>query len=101
MPDKDSRHSSVFDDAVKELGFLLNWKDAVKAAEVLEAFRDRHREEVLQEVAEVQEVLREVLAQIRPQGHPGWKLNTCLVTNDQLNRWHQVAETPLIVRQNP
>lgn len=46
------------------------------------------------DTGEVEEALRDVLGQIRPQGHPGWKLNTCLVTNDQLIRWRQVAGLP-------
>ncbi|MDI1453140.1 hypothetical protein ACWDU8_05335 [Streptomyces sp. NPDC003388] len=33
------------------------------------------------------ETLRDVLSNIRPQGHPSWKVNTCLVTNEQLTRW--------------
>lgn len=31
--------------------------------------------------------LRDVLSHIRPQGHPDWELNTCLVSNDQVTKW--------------
>jgi hypothetical protein len=31
--------------------------------------------------------LRDVLNHIRPQGHPSWELNTCLVTNAQVTAW--------------
>ena len=48
----------------------------------------------------VEGALRDVLAQIRPQGHPGWKLNTCLVTDDQVDRWRQVAGLPSIARRD-
>lgn len=34
--------------------------------------------------------LRDVLAHIRPQGHPKWELNTCLVTNAQVATWWAV-----------
>jgi hypothetical protein len=34
--------------------------------------------------------LRDVLAHIRPQGHPTWELNTCLVTNAQVATWWAV-----------
>jgi hypothetical protein len=30
----------------------------------------------------LEDTLRDVLSHIRPQGHPSWELNTCLVTND-------------------
>ncbi|MGW3387360.1 GntR family transcriptional regulator [Streptomyces cinereoruber] len=36
---------------------------------------------------QLEETLREVLGHLRPQGHPGWELNTCLVTNEQLAKW--------------
>ncbi|MFE0773329.1 GntR family transcriptional regulator [Streptomyces sp. NPDC058861] len=36
---------------------------------------------------QLEETLREVLGHLRPQGHPGWKLNTCLVTDEQLAKW--------------
>ncbi|MFD7772051.1 GntR family transcriptional regulator [Streptomyces sp. NPDC059787] len=42
---------------------------------------DADRVEVLEEA------LRDVLGHIRPQGHPRWELNTCLVSNDQLTKW--------------
>ncbi|MEU2354557.1 hypothetical protein ABZ599_16570 [Streptomyces misionensis] len=35
----------------------------------------------------LEDTLRDVLSHIRPQGHPSWELNTCLVTNAQLTRW--------------
>ncbi|MEW2493766.1 winged helix-turn-helix domain-containing protein [Streptomyces nodosus] len=35
----------------------------------------------------LEDTLRDVLSHIRPQGHPGWELNTCLVSNAQLTRW--------------
>jgi DNA-binding transcriptional regulator YhcF (GntR family) len=35
----------------------------------------------------LEETLRDVLSHIRPQGHPSWELNTCLVTNEQVERW--------------
>ncbi|MFI0265708.1 hypothetical protein [Streptomyces luteogriseus] len=41
-------------------------------------------------VAELEATLREVLEQIRPQGHVSWELNTCLVTNEQMVRWCSV-----------
>jgi hypothetical protein len=45
--------------------------------------------------AEALEVaLRDVLSHIRPQGHPGWELNTCLVTNDQLAKWRAALRPP-------
>ncbi|MET9725486.1 winged helix-turn-helix domain-containing protein [Streptomyces zaomyceticus] len=36
---------------------------------------------------QLESVLRDVLSHIRPQGNPGWELNTCLVSNDQLTKW--------------
>lgn len=38
----------------------------------------------------LEDTLRDVLSHIRPQGHPGWELNTCLVSNAQLTRWWAV-----------
>ncbi|MFF5018983.1 winged helix-turn-helix domain-containing protein [Streptomyces sp. NPDC001165] len=35
----------------------------------------------------LEDTLRDVLSHIRPQGHPSWELNTCLVSNAQLTRW--------------
>ncbi|MEW2493890.1 winged helix-turn-helix domain-containing protein [Streptomyces nodosus] len=35
----------------------------------------------------LEDTLRDVLSHIRPQGHPNWELNTCLVTNAQLTKW--------------
>jgi hypothetical protein len=35
----------------------------------------------------LEDTLRDALSHIRPQGHPSWELNTCLVTNDQLTKW--------------
>ncbi len=35
----------------------------------------------------MENTLRDVLSHIRPQGHPSWKLNTCLVSNAQLTKW--------------
>ncbi|WP_438490809.1 hypothetical protein [Streptomyces sp. S186] len=43
---------------------------------------------------EIEATLQDVLTHIRPQGHPSWGLNTCLVTNDQLDRWRQAAGLP-------
>ncbi|MFF5639521.1 GntR family transcriptional regulator [Streptomyces sp. NPDC012825] len=36
---------------------------------------------------QLEEILREVLGHLRPQGHPSWELNTCLVTDEQLAKW--------------
>jgi len=48
----------------------------------------------------LEDTLRDVLSRIRPQGHPGWELNTCLVSNAQLTRWWAVlGVTPQ--RQTP
>jgi hypothetical protein len=44
-----------------------------------------------QRVEELEATLAEVLAHIRPQGDPGWKLNTCLVTDELLAEWTKVA----------
>lgn len=41
-------------------------------------------------VEALEATLRDVLAHIRPQGHPGWELNTCLVTNAQVATWWAV-----------
>ncbi|MFC8373795.1 hypothetical protein [Streptomyces sp. CB02400] len=30
----------------------------------------------------LEEALRDVLSHIRPQGRPGWELNTCLMSNE-------------------
>ncbi|MEU7697176.1 GntR family transcriptional regulator [Streptomyces sp. NPDC039028] len=38
------------------------------------------------------DVLRDVLSHIRPQGNPSWELNTCLVGNDQVTRWRAALE---------
>ncbi|MGW2425188.1 GntR family transcriptional regulator [Streptomyces sp. NPDC001709] len=38
-------------------------------------------------VEALEDTLRDVLSHIRPQGHPSWQLNTCLVSNAQLTRW--------------
>lgn len=43
-------------------------------------------------VQELEDTLRDVLTHIRPQGHPGWELNTCLVTNEQLAKWRRTLE---------
>jgi len=38
-------------------------------------------------IKQLEETLADVLSHIRPQGHPGWELNTCLVTNEQVTNW--------------
>ncbi|MFH9089102.1 winged helix-turn-helix domain-containing protein [Streptomyces sp. NPDC017673] len=35
----------------------------------------------------LENTLRDVPSHIRPQGHPSWELNTCLVSNAQLAKW--------------
>lgn len=50
------------------------------AAQAKETGKDRRHEQV-------EHSLREVLSRIRPQGHPSWELNTCLVSNEELARW--------------
>ncbi|MGX5183405.1 GntR family transcriptional regulator [Streptomyces avermitilis] len=42
----------------------------------------------------LKDTLRDVLSHMRPQGHPNWELNTCLVTNAQLTRWWAALVTP-------
>lgn len=44
---------------------------------------------------QLEETLREVLGHLRPQGHPGWELNTCLVSDEQLARWWAVLGATL------
>jgi hypothetical protein len=41
-------------------------------------------------VQELEATLKDVLQQIRPQGHISWELNTCTVTNQQLADWWSV-----------
>jgi hypothetical protein len=41
-------------------------------------------------IAELEDILRDVLTHIRPQGNPGWETNTCLVTNGQVTAWWKV-----------
>lgn len=48
--------------------------------------------------SEVMAALWDVLSHIRRQGHEGWKMKTCLVTDEQLNRWRQVAGVPSVTR---
>ncbi|MEV7871422.1 hypothetical protein AB0P17_36200 [Streptomyces sp. NPDC088124] len=38
-------------------------------------------------VEALEDTLRDVLSHIRPQGHPSWELNTCLVSKEQLTKW--------------
>lgn len=49
-------------------------------------------------VEALEATLRDVLNHIRPQGHPGWELNTCLVTNDQMTKWRAVLRSPAETR---
>lgn len=41
------------------------------------------------------ETLRDVLDRIRPQRHLSWKLNTCLLSNNQLTKWWRRSVSPL------
>ncbi|MGW4222974.1 hypothetical protein ACWEG1_05905 [Streptomyces bauhiniae] len=43
-------------------------------------------------VAELEATLNDVLSHIRPQGHPGWEVHTCLVTSEQVAHWRHVAQ---------
>jgi hypothetical protein len=44
----------------------------------------------VERIKELEATLKNVLIHIRPQGHPGWELNTCTVTNEQLAAWWKV-----------
>jgi hypothetical protein len=43
-------------------------------------------------IAELEAVLRDVLDHIRRQGNPGWQVNTCLVTDEQVTAWRAVLD---------
>ena len=46
-----------------------------------------HKAGEVARIEALEATLRDVLAHIRPQGHPKWELNTCLVTNAQVATW--------------
>jgi hypothetical protein len=51
-------------------------------------------------IAALEEVLRDVLDRIRPQGHPDWELNTCLVTDAQLAQWWATLDVTHVSPRN-